>query len=420
MGAFDRMLGAVGLSRRSTLAQPSEWMYEAFGNLRSGAGVTVTPETAMRFSAVWACVRLIAGSVATLPLHVYEQAGNTRNRRDDHPVARLLRTPCRGMTSVVFMETLTAHVLLWGNCYAAIIRNGAGEPIELIPVMPQGVTVLRTSDGGLAYDVGLPSGERVRIGQADMLHVPGLGFDGLQGLSPVRYAAQSIGLGIAAEQYGASFFGNSSIPAGYISMPGKLSGTQADLLRDQWNGIHGGAGNSGRTAVIPGGGEFKRIAMPNNEAQFLESRKFSITDIARWYLVPPHMVGDLEKATFSNIEHQALEFVQHCLRPWLVRWEQELDRKLLPPQAVGMTGDTVQTVDSPFYVEFNVDGLLRGDSKAQADYFQKALGGPGALGWMTVNEVRALKRLPPVEGGDTIFDPKSASAPATPTSEETA
>lgn len=411
MSAIDNLLGAVGLLRRSSLQAPEQWMWEAFGGAHNGSGVRVTPQNAMRLSAVWACVNIIAGAVSSLPLQVYERYPNGRRRVFDHEIARLIANPSPAMTSVVMRETQTAHVLLWGNCYAAIVRNGGGEPVELIPIMPSCVRVLRTTNRQLAYEVMLPGEEATRVAQADMVHVPGLGFDGLQGLSVIGFAAQSMGLSLAAEGYGATFFGNSSIPAGFITMPKAMSAEQANLLRDQWNGIHGGSARANKTAVIPGGGEFKRITMPNNEAQFLETRKLQTTEMARWFQVPPHMIADLERGTFSNIEHQGIDFVQHTLRRWLVRWEQELNRKLFPPRAVGLSGNRIESEESPYYCEFNVDGLMRGDSKAQADYFARALGGPGAQGWMTINEVRELKNLPPIPGGDKIFDPKSAQKP---------
>jgi HK97 family phage portal protein len=403
MGALDKMLGVFGLSRRSTLMTPDSWMWEAFGASRTGSGVDVSPESAMRLSAVWAAVRLISETVSTLPLHVYERGDSVGTRADSNRVAQLLANPSPMLSGMAFREVLQGHVLLWGNAYAAILRNGAGEPVELVPVLPQFVRVSLTARRRLVYDVVLPGNNLpIRLDQADMIHVAGLSFDGIKGLSVVRYAAQAIGLGIAAEAYGATFFGNASQPAGYISVPEKLTKEQAQVLREQWQSIYGGTANAHKTAVIPGGGTFNKITIPNNEAQFLESRKFQITDIARWFRVPPHMIGDLERATFSNIEHQSLEFVQHCIRPWLVRWEQELNRKLFPPVPVALgQGDEIVTGPSPFYAEFNVDGLLRGDLKTRSDYYVKAR----QWGWLSVNDIRRKENLPPVDGGDVYLSP---------------
>jgi HK97 family phage portal protein len=403
MGALDKMLGAVGLSRRSTLATPESWMWEALGASRTGSGVEVSPESAMRLSPVWACVRLLSETTATLPLHVYErQEGGLGKRADDSAQAQLMAQPSPMLTGVQLLEVMMGHVLLWGNAYAAILRNGSGQPIEIVPILPQFVRVYLTEARRLVYDVVLPGDNLpVRMDQADVIHVAGLSFDGIKGLSVVRYAAQSIGLGIAAETYGANFFGNASQPAGFISVPEKLTKEQAETLRSQWQSIYGGLGGAHKTAVIPNGGKFEKITIPNNEAQFLESRKFQITDIARWFRVPPHMIGDLERATFSNIEHQSLEFVQHSIRPWLVRIENELNRKLFPPVAVALRGDAIETAPSPYYFEFTVEGLLRGDQKSRSEYYVKAR----QWGWLSVNDIRRLENMPPVEGGDTYLTP---------------
>ncbi|MBT9154465.1 MAG: hypothetical protein DDT39_01141 [Firmicutes bacterium] len=411
MGVLDRMLGALGLSRRSSLATPEPWMWEAMGAVRTGTGVDVSPHSAMRLSAVWACVRLISETVATLPVHVYERQSDGLSKRDDgSPVALLLAQPSPMLTGVRMRELMTAHVLLHGNAYAAIIRNGVGQAVEMVPVQPQFVRVSITETRRLVYDLVLPGNNLpIRLDQADVVHICGLSLDGIRGLSVVRYAAQSIGLGIAAETYGANFFGNASQPAGFISVQEKLTKEQAELLRSQWQSIYGGLGGAHKTAVLPGGGTFTKISIPNNEAQFLESRKFQITDIARWFRVPPHMIGDLERATFSNIEHQSLEFVQHSIRPWLVRWENELNRKLFPPVAIGLRGNDVDTAPSPYYAEFNVEGLLRADQKSRSEYYVKAR----QWGWMSVNDIRRLENMPPVEGGDTYLTPLNMVPTAT-------
>jgi HK97 family phage portal protein len=382
---------------RATLAQPNTTLLEALGAARTASGVEVTADSAMRMSAVAACVRLISESIASLPLHVYER-GDQRRRVVTGPATRLLHDePNPLMSSFTFRETLAANVLLHGNGFAAIIRNGGGDAIELLPVPSPNVTVRRAS-AQLVYDVRLDGVQSFTVGQADMLHVPGLSFDGLLGLSPIRYAAQSIGLGLAAEQYGAAFFGNGSTPSGYISLPGKLSKDQAAAMRDAWFSVYGGVKNAGKTAVLFEGGKFERISIPPNEAQFIETRKFQISDIARWYRVPPHMIGDLERATFSNIEHQQLEFVMHTLRPWLVRIEQELNRKLFPSSMDGTPGGML--------CEFNVDGLLRGDVKSRSDYYVRGR----QWGWLSVNDIRRLENMEPLDEGDVYLQPMNMVA----------
>lgn len=378
---------------RATLADPDATLLASLGATRSASGISVTPDSAMRLSAVAACVRLISESIASLPLHVYRR-GDTRERVSDSAIGRLLHDePNSLMSSFTFRETLAANTLLNGNGYAPIIRSRGGDPLELLPV-PTNRVAVRRSDSQLVYDVHLWNDRMITVGQADMIHIPGLSFDGLIGMSPVRYAAQSIGLGMAAEQYGAAFFGNGSTPSGVISVKEqRLGADQIKAMRDSWYAAYGGVSNAQKTAVLFGGATFDRISIPPDEAQFIETRKFQISDIARWFRVPPHMIGDLERATFSNIEHQQLEFVMHTLRPWLVRMEQEFNRKLFPTSTDGRPGE--------LYAEFSVDGLLRGDVKSRSDYYIRGR----QWGWLSVNDIRRLENMEPVADGDVYLQP---------------
>lgn len=394
-GFFQRLwLGAE--EQRSTLANPTTELMEALGVSPNAAGVSVTSESALRLSAVWACVRLISESIASLPLHVYQRIDNRRRERDTTSIEyQLLHgEPNQLMTSFTMRETMAAHLLLWGRAFAYINRNNGADPIELLPLHPSAVTIKRAPNMGLVYEVRLDDRKMIQVGQADMLHVPGLSFDGVCSVSPIAYAAQSIGLGIAAEQFGGAFFGNGSTPSGVISIPEVLNSEQTAQLRASWYQAYGGVKNSNKTAVLFGGAKFDRVSIPPQEAQFIEARKFQVSEIARWYRVPPHMIGDLERATFSNIEHQALEFVTHTLRPWLVRFEQEFNRKLFPSATEGGP-------PNERYCEFNVDGLLRGDIKSRSDYYIRGR----QWGWLSVNDVRALENMEPVDGGDVYLTP---------------
>ena len=391
-----------GPQSRATLMQPDITLMEALGSLGpTSSGVSVTADSALRLSAVSACVRLISESIASLPLVVYRRReGGTRQRVTDVPQYRLLHDePNRLMTSFVFRETLAAHVLLHGNAYAIVVRNGAGDPVDLLPVLSPNVLVLKTAAGELAYDIQL-DGQVFRLIQWDVLHIPGLAYDGIKGMSPIRYAAESIGLGLSAERYGGSFFGNGSTPSGYISLPGKLSPEQARTMQAAWQSVYGfnGGGGGNKTAVLFDNGKFEKISIAPNEAQFIETRKFQVAEIARWYRVPPHMIGDLERATFSNIEHQALEFVTHTLRPWLVRFEQEFNRKLFPSSTAGTVNE--------LYCEFNVDGLLRGDINARGNYYTKGR----QWGWLSANDIRRLENMEPIDGGDAYLTPLNMQA----------
>ena len=379
------------------------------GGYSTASGITVTPDKAMQLSAVSACVRLIAESIASLPLHVYQHGGEKRTRVDDGVHYRLLHTePNQLMSSFGFRETLAASVLLWGNAYAFIRWSEGGDPVELLPLLPESVQPFKTSAGRLGYTFSMDGVTQYRVDQSAILHVPGLAYDGICGMSPIRYAAQSVGLGLAAERYGASWFGNGSQPSGYLTMQEKLNPEQTKTLRDQWYAAYGGLSNANRTAVLFNGAKFEKISIPPNEAQFVETRKFQVSEIARWYRVPPHMIGDLDKATFSNIEHQALEFVTHTLRPWLVRFEQEINRKLF----IGTYADQ--------YAEFNVDGLLRGDVKSRGDYYVRGR----QWGWLSANDIRRLENMEPIDGGDVYLTPlnmvNAGTTPATDASQEPA
>lgn len=396
MGGIKGLLQRVwsgAPEQRSTMTLPDGFTLDTLGFTSGAAGITVTPERAMTLGAVSACVRLIAESIASLPLHVYRSEGGKRQKITGTPEYRLLHDePNEIMTSFVLRETMTAHLLLWGNAYSLIVRNGGGQPLALLPIHPRGTSVRKQPNGQLAYVFTL-DGKPYTVNQSDILHVPGLSFDGFTGMSPIRYAAESIGLALAAEEYGARFFGNGSVPAGTLNVAGKLSPEQVRALRESWSNAYGGVGNSSKTAVLFDGAKFERISMPPEEAQFIETRKYQVSDIARWYRVPPHMIGDLERATFSNIEHQALEFVTHTLRPWLVRWEQEINRKLFPTSSEGQPSNT--------YVEFNVDGLLRGDIKARGDYYIRGR----QWGWLSANDIRAKENMDPIDGGDVYLTP---------------
>lgn len=394
-GLLSRIWNGGGESR-ATLANSDAMLLEGLsGGFRTASGIDVTPESAMRLSTVSACVRLISESIGSLPLHVYRRVDErTRERVNGTVEYRLLHDePNRMMTSFVFRETLAAHVLVSGNAYSYIMRNGAGEPTELLPVPPQGVRVVKEpTTGELGYVVTIDT-KVFRVNQANMIHVPGLAFDGITGMSPIKYAAQSIGLALAAERFGAAFFGNGSIPAGVLEIPGKPSIEQQRAIAAAWSGAYGGVGNANKTAVLVDGAKFSSVTIAPEDAQLIETRKFQVSEIARWYRVPPHMIGDLDKATFSNIEHQALEFVTHTLRPWLVRFEQEINRKLFPSTTSGQPSD--------LYAEFNVDGLLRGDIKARGDYYVRGR----QWGWLSVNDIRSRENMDPVENGDIYLTP---------------
>ncbi len=361
----------------------------------STAGKNVTERSAMQMTAVYSCVRVLSEAVAGLPLHVYKyRSDGGKEKAFTHSLYGLLHDePNPEMTSFVFRETLMTHLLLWGNAYAQIIRNGKGEVIALYPLMPNRMTVDRDSSGKLYYKYYRGSDEAIRnkeyeviLSPGDVLHIPGLGFDGLVGYSPIAMAKNAIGLAIATEEFGAKFFANGAAPSGVLEHPGTLK--NPDKVRESWNATFGGSHNANKVAVLEEGMKYSPISISPEQAQFLETRKFQINEIARIFRVPPHMVGDLEKSSFSNIEQQSLEFVKYTLEPWLVRWEQSMVRSLLTPSE-----------KREYFIKFNVDGLLRGDYASRMSGYATAR----QNGWMSANDIRELEnldRIPAEDGGD--------------------
>jgi HK97 family phage portal protein len=350
----------------------------------SAAGKPVNPRTAIQMTVVYACVRVIAETVASLPLHVYRYTDEGSEKALDHPLYRLLHDePNNEMTSFILRETMLSHLLLWGNSYCQILRNGRGQILGLYPLLPEKMQVDRDSYGTLLYDYTTREGGIARLRPEDVLHIPGLGFDGIIGYSPIALEKNAIGLGMAAEEYGSRFFSNGATPSGVLTHPNTVKNPGA--LRESWNAAYGGSANSGKVAILEENMKFERISMPHNEAQFLETRKFQVAEICRIYRVPPHLVGDLEHATFSNIEEQAISFGVHTIRPWLVRIEQSMNRALFSDKDKGR-----------FFVRFNMDGLLRGAYKERMEGY--AIGRQN--GWLSANDIRELENMNPLSDED--------------------
>lgn len=363
---------------------------------RSAAGQAVNERSAMQMSAVYACVRILAESIASLPLHFYQynDAGG-KEKAVNHPLYWLLHDePNPEMSSFSFRETLMTHLLLWGNAYAQIIRNGRGEVIALYPLMPDRMTVDRDARGRIYYEYTRSDSDANTLGKKstvilspeDVFHIPGLGFDGLVGYSPIAMAKQAIGMGLACDEYGAAFYQNGAQPGGVLEHPNVVKDPKR--VRESWNAIYQGSCNAHRIAVLEEGMTYKPITISPEQAQFLETRKFQIDEIARIFRVPPHMIGDLEKSSFSNIEQQSLEFVKYTLAPWISRWEQAIQRSLL-----------LMSERTRYFARFNVEGLLRGDYQSRMNGYAVAR----QNGWMSANDIRELESLdmiPDEQGGN--------------------
>ena len=365
---------------------------------RTTSGNSVTQRSSMQLTAVYCCVRVLAEAVAGLPLITYRYGKKgTKQRAEDHPLYLLLHDePNPEMTSFSFRETLMTHLLLYGNAFAQIIRNGKGEVIALYPLMPDRMKVDRDEHGRIYYEYMKQQDEAatmktgtVILSPEDVLHIPGLGFDGLVGYSPIAMAKNAIGMASACEEYGASFFANGASPGAVLEHPGVLK--DPEKVRTAWQEAYGGPHKANRVAVLEEGMKFTPISINPQEAQFLETRKFQLDEIARIFRIPPHMIGDLEHATFSNIEEQSLEFVQYTLQPWLVRWEQAMQRSLLKPEE-----------KKNYFIRFNVDGLLRGNYATRMQGYATGINN----GFMCPNDIRALENLdliPDELGGNTFM-----------------
>ena len=369
----------------------------SFGTANSGE--KVDEQSAMQISTVYACVRLLAETVAALPLHLYRytDGGKGKESAFDHPLYRILyRQPNDEMRSFIWRETMMTHLLLWGNAYSQIIRDGRNNVLGLYPLLPENVEVDRDEQGQLYYiyhaytdEVPGEQNQDIYFRKDEILHIPGLGFNGLVGFSPIAMMKNSLGTTLAVEKYGASFFKNGAQPSGVLEHPGVLKDPQK--IRDNWTAVYGGANNAHRVAVLEEGMAYKAISLPPEDSQFLSTRQFGVEEICRIFRVPPHMVQSLEHATFSNIEHQSIDFVVHTLTPWLVRFEQAIIKDLL-----------LEEEQDVLFPKFNVDGLLRGDYQSRMNGYATGI----SNGFLSPNDIHRLENMdliPAEEGGDDYY-----------------
>ena len=362
---------------------------------KSASGKFVNENSALQCTTVYACVRIIAESIASLPLHVYQYKDGGKEKAINHALYFLLHdAPNDEMTSFTFRETSVAHLLLWGNSYAQILRNQHNQVIGLCPLQPNQMSVERDDNGKIYYRYTRNGGEKsqdkkefqIIFPAKDILHIHGLGFNGLIGFSPIAMARNAIGTTLAVEEFGAKFFENGARPSGILKVPTVLK--NPERLRESWQSVYGGTENTGKVAVLEEGVTYESISIPPDDAQFIDTRKFQLNEIARLYRIPPHMLADLEKSSFSNIEQQSLEFVKYTLNPWVVRWEQALNKSLLS-----------LSERKEYFIKFNVDGLLRGDYQSRMSGYATAR----QNGWMSANDIRELEDLNPIsdeEGGN--------------------
>jgi HK97 family phage portal protein len=402
---------APELRQASDLTNPRQWLVDVLGGGPTSSGIRVNAENALTFAAVYACVRVISEDIASLPLITYERlADGSRRRRDDLPIARKLHTaPNDEMTRVQFFETYVANMALRGNGFAFVQRTVSNQVANLWPLRADQVAIERDNGGRLLFvwrpttSSTPPAREAIspRTFTFDqIMHAPLFTREGIVGVSPVAVAREAIALGLTAQAYGARLFNQDATPGGVLTHPNALTPEARDNLRSSWRQSHEGFNRSHRVAVLEEGMKWERMGLSPEDSQFLESRKFQVAEVARIYRVPPHMIGDLEHATFSNIENQALGYVKHTLRPWLVRLELALKRDVFGLQ-------------SPFFAEFLVDGLLRGDLLSRYQAYR--VGHEG--GWLTRNEIRRFENLNPDDSdgeGDTFLRPANIVPADTP------
>ena len=384
---------SAGAPDWGTLERYMAW---AFGGGASASGIVVNPQTAMQSAAVYSSVKVLAESIGMLPMNLYrKEADGSRTLMQDHTLQRICHDqPNEWMTSVEFWEMMVIALNLRGNAYAYVNRNRSGQVVELLPLHPDMVRVVMDNGYQLEYEVTMPDGAFKRFKLGEIFHLRGLTLNGWLGISPIAYARESIGLSIATEKFGSQLFRSGAKMGGVLEHPGKLSKESYDRLKNSFDEAHSGE-NAHKTALLEEGMKFTKVSMNANDSQFLETRKYQRSEIAAIFRVPPHMIGDLEKATFSNIEQQSLEFVNYSLMPWLNRIEKAIKRDLMSPQE-----------KKDLTMKFDVSGLLRGDASARSALYHNGI----LDGWMTRNEARAAESalgivLNPLEGLDIPLIP---------------
>lgn len=391
-----------------TLDDEARIMEALIGGASAGyptaSGVVVNESTAMRVSAVYRCVALLSGTIASLPCEVYRNGkGGKAESATDHPAYYLLHNEaCALMTAHQFWRTFLWSAFMHGNGYALISRSALGAPKSLSWIAPHRCAPeLNEDKTRLRYRMTLPNGQFAVFDQDDVLHWTFLGWDGTKGMSPMDCARGAIALAVAGQEFNERFFSQGSAADYAVEFPNKFDKEQLNLFYDAWEACHSGISKQRLPILVDGGAKVTRLDFKADESQLMESRSFQVEDICRFYGVPPHMVGHTSKSTSwgTGIEEQTLGFVKFTLRDILKGLEQEIDRKLLR--------------SAKFYSKFNLDALLRADSKGRADFYKAALGGTQNPGFMTVNEVRALENLAPLDGGDELHAPEPSTQPDT-------
>ena len=395
-GFWKNVTGMLTKANNPDWGTLERYLAWSFGGGSSASGIVVNPQTAMQSASVYSCVQVLAQSVGVLPLNLYTEAKNGAiNKAKTHPLFRILHDqPNDWQTSVEFFEMLVMSLCLRGNAYAYVNRSRSGVVVELLPLHPDMVRVEMLNGFRLQYQVTLPDGSFKTMAAGEIFHVRGLTLNGWLGISPIAYARESIGLALATEKFGGQLFRNGAKMGGVLEHPGKLSLEAYNRVKDSFDNASSGE-NAHKTAVLEEGMKFSKISMSPDDSQFLETRKYQRSEIAAIFRVPPHKIGDLERATFSNIEQQSLDFINDALMPLCNRIEKAIKRDLF-----------TDADKKNLHVRFNVAGLLRGDAAARSQYYHNGI----LDGWMTRNEARAAETdvgivLNPLNGLDLPLMP---------------
>lgn len=386
--------------RKSSSNSLERLIYRLEGTM-SASGVHVTEVSAMRVAAVYSAVRVISETIGSLPLNMYRRRDDGgRERAPTHPLQILLHDrPNSWQTAQEFREMLTEHALLRGAGYAFINWRSRDSNIvdELIPLNPDRIRVEQAPDMTLRYSVTRADGTTLELQQDEVFAVRYRTRDGVQPIGVIESGRDSIGVAYATQEYAARFYRNDATPGVVLKHPGKLSKEAADRLKDNWNNAYASSGNARRTALLEEGMAIERLSVSAEDSQFLETRQFQRSEIAGLFRVPPHMIGDLTRATFSNIEQQGLEFLSYCILPWITRWEQSIVRDLV-------------TAPNIYFPKLSPEAILRTDLKSRYDAY--AVG--RNWGWLSVNDIRAIEDLNPIDNGDVYLQPLNMTAAGTP------
>lgn len=351
----------------------------------TNSGLMINDETVFQVSAFWDCVKILSEDVATLPLVLYKRLEKGKTKAENHNLFKIINyKPNEEMLIINFLEMLMTNVLLWGNAYVQKIYNKKGEIIEIYPLYSRYMEIKRDKNNNLYFRYNEPGNEK-DFDKEQIINITGLTMDGITGLSILKYARESLGLTMATEKFGASFFGSGSKPGGVLELPENGRCKDKDQVRAEWNKLYQGIGNANRIAILEGGMKYKPVGIPPEDAQFLQTRQFQIPEVCRWFRMPPHKIADLSNATFSNIEHQGIEYVSNTLRPWLVRFEKSFEAGLLNQKEI-----------KKYFIQFSVDALLRGDFNTRMQGYATAR----QNGWINADEIREKEDMNPMPEGE--------------------